>query len=88
MENFKNKEYKKPLLLGEGELMDFIRFIYGRTDKLSSYWQKNHEDFFRILLEKGIVIKNGKNYEISASFGSPKKCMVVMIHLLKTTYYI
>ena len=78
MENFKNKEYKKPLLLGEGELMDFIRFIYGRTDKLSSYWQKNHEDFLRILLEKGIVIKNGKNYEISASFGSPKKCMVVM----------
>lgn len=78
MENFKRQEYKKPLLLGENVLMNFIKFIYGRTDKLDPYWNNNYDDFLSILLEKGILFKNGRGYEISASFGSPKKCMMTM----------
>jgi hypothetical protein len=83
MEVYRNKKYKRPLLLGENSPMAFIRYMYGRTDQLNNFWQKHYDDFLELLLKKKVVSQNGNDYEICARFGSPQKAMRIIERLFE-----
>ena len=70
-----------PIAINEGEdqlkkeTLDLIKYLYRKTDELSSFWSQNgltYDDICDTLLNKKLIVKNDGKYELAKSLGSPQ----------------
>lgn len=62
----------------DAEIKELIKYLYGKTDKISTYWEKNglsYDDIIDTLLTKNMIINNYGSYQISKSLGSAEEAL-------------
>jgi len=91
-----NKPNKSVPKLSEGEeaedplkkeVLELIKYLYRKSERLSPFWEQNGMDYDAIcdtLLSKNIIVKNGGRYELAKSLGNPQTAIQAVEDALRT----